>query len=91
MNKANVITAFSEKNGVSIKKATIAVNSVFEIISESLCSGTDVSFANFGVFKVRQRKATVGRNPQTGAAINITARRVTQFTAYTALKEQLNK
>ena len=91
MNKNNLILAFAKKNDVVVKDATIAVNSILEIISDALVSGDEVTLANFGVFKVRDRKASVGHNPRTNEKIEIAARKVPAFTAYTALKKLVNE
>jgi DNA-binding protein HU-beta len=60
-------------------------------VTRSLRKGTRVSFSGFGTFAVSNRKARIGRNPQTGATIDIPASRVPVFRAGKALKEALRK
>ena len=61
-----------------------------DTITDTLKSGGDVRLVGFGTFLVSKRKATTGRNPQTGAAINIPAANVPKFRPGKALKESLN-
>jgi nucleoid DNA-binding protein len=70
----------------SKRLAEEAVSCVFEAITKSLKKGQAVTLVGFGTFKVGKRKARVGRNPQTGAAIKIAAKKVPKFTAGKALK-----
>lgn len=70
----------------SKRLAEEAVSCVFEAITKSLKKGQTVTLVGFGTFKVGKRKARVGRNPQTGAAIKIAAKKVPKFTAGKALK-----
>ena len=91
MNKTSIILALAKQNGISQKEATSHVNVMFDIIAESLASGVEVQVADFGAFKIGERSARVGRNPQTGAEIQISASKNVKFTAYTALKNSVNK
>ena len=70
--------------------ATKAVDSVFDRITSALQSGNDVRLVGFGTFNVTQRKATTGRNPRTGEAIQIPASKQPKFKAGKALKEAVN-
>ena len=65
-------------------------DAVFETITSELKGGGDIRLVGLGTFLVSKRKATTGRNPQTGAAINIPAANVPKFRAGKALKESLN-
>ena len=66
-----------------------AVDATLSAISGSLSGGGDVSLVGFGTFKVRHRAARMGRNPQTGATIQIQASKSVGFKAGKALKESL--
>ena len=70
--------------------ANRAVESVFDNITGSLRSGNEVRLIGFGTFSVADRKATTGRNPRTGEALYIPARRHAKFKAGKALKEAVN-
>ena len=75
MTKAEFIVKFAEKTGFSKKDAAKAVNAFFEVTAEALNAGNKVVFP--GIFKaeVTERKARTGRNPLTGAEIEIPAKK----------------
>jgi integration host factor subunit alpha len=75
--------------GFSKREASEIVEAFFEVIKESLERGDTVKVAGFGNFVVRDKKSRVGRNPQTGEAIEISARRVVTFKASDLLKRKL--
>ena len=86
MNKGDLINEVAAI--VSTKKeAQDAVECVFEKIAEALKKGEPAQISGFGSFKVTKREARKGRNPQTGAEIQIEARKVPKFVAAKALKE----
>ncbi|MFH2219440.1 MAG: HU family DNA-binding protein [Pseudomonadota bacterium] len=86
MNKGDLINEVSKV--VKTKKdAQAAVDCVLSSIIRELAKGDSVSLVGFGTFKVTARKARKGRNPQTGAEINIAARKVPKFVAGKALKD----
>ena len=90
MNKNDLVNKVSDGTGLSKTDSAKAVDSVFDVIMSELKGGGDVRLVGFGTFLVTKRKATTGRNPQTGAAINIPAANVPKFRAGKALKESLN-
>ena len=65
------------------------VDAFFDLISDSLVEGNDVKISGFGNFQIRTKAARPGRNPRTGEAIAIQARRVVTFHASHKLKEQI--
>ena len=86
MNKGDLINEVAKV--VSTKKeAQEAVDCVFSSITKALKKGDTVILIGFGTFKVTQRKARKGRNPQTGEEIDIKASKATKFTPGKALKE----
>ena len=89
MNKTDLITKVAEVSELSKKDATKAVEAVFEVITEALQGGDKVQLVGFGNFEVRERSARKGRNPQTGAEIDIEASKVASFKAGKTLKEGL--
>ncbi|MFO7245673.1 MAG: HU family DNA-binding protein [Thermaerobacter sp.] len=89
MNKAELINRVAEKTGLTKKDTEKAVNAVVETIEQALANGEKVSLVGFGTFEVRSRKARTGRNPQTGATIEIPASRVPAFRPGKALKERV--
>jgi DNA-binding protein HU-beta len=87
MNKQELIAKIAKDTGSSKAEAAAAVASLLEGITKSLKKGDPVTFVGFGTFKTAQRKARTARNPQTGAPIKISKRRVVKFTAGKALKQ----
>ena len=90
MTKNDLVNQVSDNTGLSKSDSAKAVDSVLDTITNTLKSGGDVRLVGFGTFLVSKRKATTGRNPQTGAAINIPAANVPKFRPGKALKESLN-
>ena len=91
MTKAEIIDAIYERvGGFSKKEASEVVEAVFDAMKEVLETGQKIKIARFGNFVVRAKKQRVGRNPQTGAPIPITARRVLKFHPSDKLKHALN-
>jgi nucleoid DNA-binding protein len=89
LNKGDLINEVAKV--VSIKKeAQEAVDCVLSSITKALKKGDTVTLIGFGTFKVTQRKARKGRNPQTGAEIDIKASKGPKFTPSKALKEAVN-
>lgn len=86
MNKADLVTEVA-KVVKTKKEAQAAVDCVFSTITNALKKGDAVTLVGFGTFKVAERKARKGRNPQTGAQIFIEARKVPRFVAGKALKD----
>ena len=90
MNKNELVSAVAEKAGISKGDAQSAVDAVFAVISNELKAGGDVRLVGFGNFSVSRREASTGRNPQTGAEVQIPARNVPKFTAGKGLKDAVN-
>lgn len=87
MNKTDLINNVAEKAEVTKKDAEKVVNAVFASISDALTAGEKVQLVGFGTFEVKERAARVGRNPQTGETINISASKVPGFKAGKVLKD----
>jgi len=86
MNKAELISKVATVVGTQ-KQAKEAVDCVLGSITDALAGQENVQIAGFGTFKVSNRKARTGRNPQTGATIEIPAAKVPKFVAGKALKD----
>jgi len=90
MTKAEVVKSLKEKAGLStLAQAEAAYDKLFAIIGASLKEDGAVSISGFGSFKVVERKARKGRNPQTGKEIQIPASKAVKFTPSKTLKESL--
>jgi len=90
MNKNELAAAVAEKTGLGKGDAASAVDAVFDTITGTLKSGGDIRVLGFGNFSVSNRAATTGRNPLTGAPVDIPAKRVAKFSAGKGLKDALN-
>lgn len=89
MNKAELASEIARRAKLSKSKALETLNATFESIKTTLKKGQKVQVVGFGSFLVKQRKARMGRNPKTGEAIQIKARRVPAFQAGAELKNAL--
>jgi len=89
MNKTDLIAKVAEIVGTQ-KQAKEAVDCVLDAITDALANKDGVQIAGFGSFKVSERKARTGRNPQSGESIEIAARNVPKFVPGKALKDAVN-
>jgi len=90
VNKNDLVSAVAGSTGMSKADSAKAVEGVFDAISGALSSGGDVRIVGFGTFSVANRKATTGRNPRTGQAIQIPASKQPKFKAGKGLKDAVN-
>ncbi len=90
VTKADIVESVYQKIGFSKKEASELVELVFNELKNTLCDGDKVKISGFGNFVVRAKKERVGRNPQTGDQIKISARRVLTFRPSQVLKAILN-
>ena len=90
MTKADIVEKVYQKIGFSKKEASELVEMVFGSLKDVLHKGDKVKISGFGNFIVRKKKERVGRNPQTGEQIKISARRVLTFRPSQVLKAMLN-
>jgi DNA-binding protein HU-beta len=90
MNKNELVSAVAESANLSKGDAQSAVEAVFSVITGELKKGGDVRLVGFGNFTVSKRAASTGRNPQTGAEVQIPARTVPKFSAGKGLKDAVN-
>jgi DNA-binding protein HU-beta len=90
MNKSELIAKIAEGADISKASAGRALDSLISSVTEELANGGDVALVGFGTYKVNDRAARTGRNPQTGAEIQIAAAKVPAFKAGKALKEACN-
>ncbi|HFD87076.1 MAG TPA: HU family DNA-binding protein [Gammaproteobacteria bacterium] len=87
MNKTELVEAVADYAEMSKAQASRAVDGFLEAVTESLRKEEDVALIGFGTFTVRERAARAGRNPQTGATIQIAAAKIPAFKAGKALKD----
>ncbi len=89
MRKRQLAQALAEKTGAKLKTSQAIVEFVFDEIAKAMVKGTRVNIQDFGIFVKAQRKARMGRNPQTGEPIKIKASVKPRFTPSKALKEAM--
>jgi DNA-binding protein HU-beta len=90
MTKAELIGAVADKAGVSKADAEKTLNAFFDHVVTATKEGDKVAWPGFGSFSSSKRPARTGRNPQTGAPVNIAASTAMKFTASSTLKAALN-
>ena len=90
MNKVDLVSAVAKQAELSKKDAGLAVEAVFDAISEALEKGDKVQLIGFGTFDVSERVAREGRNPRTGETMKIAASKAPRFKAGKALKDRVN-
>jgi len=90
MNKGELVAKIAEGADITKASAGRALDSLIGSVTEELSNGGDVALVGFGTYKVNDRAARTGRNPQTGEAIQIAAAKVPAFKAGKALKDAVN-
>ncbi|HCC70866.1 MAG TPA: HU family DNA-binding protein [Bacteroidales bacterium] len=89
MTKKELVNAIADKAELSMKDANIALNSFVEAFGDAMKQGERIQLPGMGTFKVDTRSARVVRNPQTGAKLNVPAKKVVKFKAAPGLSEKL--
>ncbi|OLT19508.1 DNA-binding protein [Ornithinimicrobium sp. CNJ-824] len=90
MSKKVIVEAVAREAGMTQAAADKVVSAVLDAVSAELAKGEKVSFPGFGTFEVRERAARTGRNPQTGAEIQIAASKSVGFKQGSKLKDRVN-
>ena len=91
MTKADLVEKVANEAEMTKKDAEQLVEIIFDSIITSLNKGEKIELRGFGSFRVRQRNARKGRNPKTGASVNIPSKRVAYFKPGKELKDIINK
>ncbi len=91
MTKVDIVDQIYEKVGFPKSEVAKIVETVFDIIKETLQLEDKLLISGFGNFAVRDKRTRRGRNPRTGGTIQITRRRVLTFKPSTVLKDSLNR
>ncbi len=89
VNKSELTAALAEKTGFIQKDIGKMLEAFMQTVETTLKKGNDITLVGFGTFKVSSRAARMGRNPKTGASLQIKASKVPQFKAGKALKEAI--
>lgn len=91
MSKTELAKLLSKNFELSNSQSNEIIKYILETIKTSLTKNKPVAFIGFGTFSVKKRPARKGRNPRTGEAIKIPARKVIRFSVGKALKDKINK
>ncbi|MDZ7867198.1 integration host factor subunit alpha [Acidovorax sp.] len=89
LTKAQLADLLFDQIGLNKRESKDMIDAFFDLVSQSLVEGNDVKLSGFGNFQIRTKAPRPGRNPRTGEAIPIQARRVVTFHASSKLKEQI--
>src|SRR5213076_999612 len=90
MTKADLIEEVSTLAEVTRKDGEVIVETIFDSIVKSLRAGDKIEIRGFGSFRTRQRKPRIGRNPKTGARVEVPAKKIPFFKPSKELKEVVN-
>jgi integration host factor subunit beta len=92
MTKSDLIVHIARNNqDLTIREAEILVETIFDSMIDALNKGDRVEIRGFGSFSAKNRPARTGRNPKTGEAIQLSARRTTHFKVGKQLQERINR
>ncbi|MFH1146866.1 MAG: integration host factor subunit alpha [Pseudomonadota bacterium] len=91
LTKKDIVEQLHTKTGFPRQIMSQIVTAIFDTVKDDLLKGNNVKITNFGVLKVRNKKARPGRNMQTGDAMEVCARSVVTFKASRALRDGLNR
>jgi DNA-binding protein HU-beta len=89
VNRSQLLNAIADRNELSRRDADELLTSVVDIITETVCTGEDVTISGFAKFRRVDRKARMGRNPATGEPIKIAAKRQAKITPLKAFKDSV--
>ena len=91
MNKQELIGEVAERAGLTRSDASRAVETMLEVVQDTLKKGDEVRLVGFGNFSVTERKASTGRNPRTGEPMQIKASKQPKFRPGKVLKDSVQK
>jgi DNA-binding protein HU-beta len=91
MNKGELVDAIADGSGLSKSDADRALNAFIDAVQNAVASGDKVTLPGFGSFSQTHRSARTGRNPQTGAPVQIKASNAPKFSAGAKFKELVNR
>jgi len=90
MTKKEIAEKVAEERGMSRVEAADLVETVLDLMKETLCSGEEVKIAGFGKWEIKKKGDRMGRNPQTGEELLIEQRKVLTFKPSQILKQKIN-
>ena len=90
MNKKELVRAAAKESGLTQVKVKTAVDAMIKVFQEKMGAGNEIKLANFGTFRLVDRKAYTARNPKTQEPVAVPAKTVVRFRASKNLKETVN-
>lgn len=90
MTKADLVRVISAETGIIRKDVALAVDAFLDSVKDSMKDGKHIEIRGFGTFKLKERKARIGRNPKTDEKVEVPARIVPTFKFSRAFKEEVN-
>ena len=90
MTKAQLVEAVLEVGDLTRRDGEVIVDTVFEAVIQAIKQGDKIEIRGFGSFRIRQRKSRLGRNPKTGAKVEVPAKRVPYFKPSKELRDLVN-
>jgi nucleoid DNA-binding protein len=90
MTKTELITTLAKQSEMEKKQTKMFLEALTTLVTREIKKGGEVPLTGLGKFKVQKRKARIGRNPQTGAEIQIPAKKVVKFTVAKTLKDTIH-
>jgi integration host factor subunit alpha len=91
LTKAGIVQAVVQKTDLGKAQSIQLVDTLFEIIRQTLESGEDVLISGFGKWSVKEKQERQGRNPQTGEPLTLAPRKVVRFKCPSVLRDKLNR
>lgn len=89
MTKKDIVLKITDATGIKQVDVKMIVQQTFDVIIESLMRNEKVELRNFGVFKIKERRARFGRNPRTGASVPVPPRKVVVFKPGLEMKQKI--
>ena len=89
MTKKDIVLKITDSTGIKQVDVKTIVQQTFDVIVESLMRNEKVELRNFGVFKIKERRARFGRNPRTGASVPVPPRKVVVFKPGFEMKQKI--
>jgi integration host factor subunit beta len=91
VNKRELIEAFANEFGITIRNAEVCVNTLFNSMADALSKGGRVEIRGFGSFKVKEYEPYPGRNPKTGERIQVRSKKLPHFKLSSMMRKRINK
>jgi len=89
MTKKDIVLRISDETGVKQVEVKKVAQKIFDFITDSLTRGEKVELRNFGIFKIKERRPKIGRNPKTGQTVPVPSRKVVVFKPGLEMKKRV--